>query len=275
MVQFRGAQPPLNGQVMPPQQSGLPGTPGGAPPMGQPAIPPEWQAKIEGLKRSAASIKLLRNERLRGFRVDIEVDSTIYGDAQQEKGDRTQFLTAITGFLQQALQMSAQVPEIAPLMGKFLQFGVRGFRVGRDLESAIEEFCDEAVILAKQKEQQAKAQPNPQQLVAQAQVMKAKAQVASVQSKDQNEKAKLQLHAQTTQQKNAADQQRDNAEIQRQTLQNQGEQADNAAEIQGKGIDVKMKEMELQLEQMKLNFQAMKMSHEAMKPMQEIAEGAE
>jgi multidrug efflux pump subunit AcrA (membrane-fusion protein) len=44
-----------------------------------PPIPPEVLAKIEAVKRIGAAIQLLRDEKLRGFRVDIEVDSTIYG----------------------------------------------------------------------------------------------------------------------------------------------------------------------------------------------------
>src|SRR5437764_6747301 len=55
----------------------------------------------------------------------------------------TLFRSEVTKYLQTSLAMSAQVPEITPLLGKLLQFGVRGFRVGRDLEATIEERSEE------------------------------------------------------------------------------------------------------------------------------------
>ena len=275
-----GGQPP-GGMAQPPGSNVVPFPQQGQPPMGmpqqpqQPQMPPEIMAKMMGLKRIMDAIKLIRNERLRGFRVDIEVDSTIFGDAQQEKGDRTQFITAITGYLQQAMAMSAQVPEIAPLLGKFLQFGARGFRVGRDLESAIEDFCDEAVIIAKQKSQAAQQKPNPQEISAQASLIKAKASAQGVQTKADTDKAKLQLDAHKTMQKTQDDSAKDAAEIQRQQLQNQGEQGQAAAEERKAGMDMQMKEMEINLERMKMQFETMKLAHQAMQPMEEIAKGVE
>ena len=203
---------------------------------------------MKGLKRIIASIALLRDERLRGFRVDIEVDSSIYGDAQQEKAERTSFLTAVTGFLSQALQMSAQVPEIAPLMGKFLQFGVRGFRVGRDLETAIEEFCDEAVVIAKKKAKQAASQPNPQHITAQANMIRAQAAAKTADSKIETDKTRLQFDAQESQAQATAAAQESQAEVTRQQIENQGEQANSAADLQMRMLDYKMKMLEVQMQ---------------------------
>jgi hypothetical protein len=216
-------------------------------------------AQIEGLKRIKAAIDLLRNERLRGFRVDIEVDSTLYGDSQQEKADRVQFITTVTQFLQQAMMMSSQVPEIAPLLGKFLQFGVRGFHVGRDLETAIEDFSDQAVKLAKQKAEAAKQAPNPQLISAQADMVKAQTTAQSSKSKDQREDKKLALDAQGKQ----ADLQRDaveaHAEVQRQAVETQGEQATAQSNIQIKNMEVAMKQMDMRIAQMREQFEMMKM----------------
>ena len=250
------SMPPSGGNVVP-----FPGSPMPVGPMGMapPPPPPEFQAKLLGLQRISDAIKLLRNERLRGFRVDIEVDSTIYGDSQQEKSDRVQFITTVTQFLQQAMMMSAQVPEIAPLLGKFLQFGVRGFHVGRDLEAAIEDFSDSATKLARQKSQEAQQKPNPQLIAAQADMVKAQATAQSSKAKDQRENAKLGMDAHKEQMKNASDQAQAQAEIQRQAIETQGESATAHADLQMKQMEMQMKEMDVRIAQMREMFEMMRM----------------
>jgi len=77
---------------------------------------------------------LIKNNTLRSFRIDIETDSTIKQDEQQEKADRVEFLKAAGGFLNQAVTAGAQNPELGPLLGQMLLFGIRGFPIGKELE---------------------------------------------------------------------------------------------------------------------------------------------
>ena len=222
--------------------AGPPPPSGGLPP--PPPVDPMIQDQQLGLQRIAKAITLLRNERLRGFRVDIEVDSTIYGDQQQEKGDRTAFIASVTQFMQQAMMISAQMPEAAPLLGKFLQFGVRGFKVGRDLEQAIEDFCDASIVAAKQHAAKAASQPNPEQIKLQAVQMKAKADM------------------QNTQMKLAGDQQKNQAETQRQAMDAQAEQFNAMQDERQKQMDVQMRQMEMQIEQMRMKVEEIKAAAE-------------
>src|SRR5262249_17246485 len=130
-----------------PPQPGMQGQP--PPPSAlQPQESPEQKQKRK-LMMLLDGISLLRNEKLRGFRIDIEIDSTVQGDLQMEREARTQFVQGVTQFIETAAQISAQLPQFAPLAAKMLQFAVRGFRVGRDLEAAIEEFADKAEMDAK------------------------------------------------------------------------------------------------------------------------------
>jgi len=252
-------------QARPGGVGGLPAPMGGAPqnpPLAPPVAPglplppppdPMQIATQQALQRIDAAISLLRNERLRGFRVDIEVDSTIYGDAAQEKGDRTEFISEVTKYLQSALQMSAQVPEITPLLGKLLQFGVRGFRVGRDLEASIEEFCDQAVKIAKEKQAQAASQPNPEQIKAQAQAMQAQATMKAADARANADVAKSQADIQAAQIDSQTNQQQAQAEVERQNLENQGEMQNNQTNLIIKQMELRMREMELQIEQMRMH----------------------
>ncbi len=230
-----------------------------APGLPQPPPPDPMQIALQqAVQRIDAAVSLLRNERLRGFRVDIEVDSTIFGDAAQEKGDRTEFISEVTKYLQTAMAMSAQVPEITPLLGKLLQFGVRGFRVGRDLESSIEEFCDMAVKIAKEKQLQAQSQPNPEMIKAQAQAAQAQATAHAADVRSQADVAKSQNAIQQTKMEGVTEQQKTQAEIAKQQLESRSDQQSAQADMIMKQMDVRMREMEMQIEQMRMRAEAMK-----------------
>lgn len=234
---------PLGGPVAPPVAPGLPGPP---PPN------PMQIALQQAVQRIDGAIGLLRNERLRGFRVDIEVDSTIFGDAASEKGDRTEFIGEVTKYLQTAMMMSAQVPEITPLLGKLLQFGVRGFRVGRDLEASIEDFCDQATKLAKQKQAEAASQPNPEQIKANAQAQQAQATAHAATIRAQADVTKSQADIQGAQIEAQTNREQAQAEVARQGIETQGEQQNNEANMMMKQMEVRMQEMEMQLKKMEL-----------------------
>ncbi len=87
-------------------------------------------------------IALLRDDHLRGFAVDIETDSTIQADEMAEKQSRTEFVTAVTGFIQQWGPMVAAEPKLAPLAGEMLTFATRAFPASDTLQTAIEEFVE-------------------------------------------------------------------------------------------------------------------------------------
>lgn len=240
-----------------------PGMPVTAPPVapGLPMPPPPDPMQValqQASQRIEAAIKLIRDERFRGFRVDIEIDSTIYGDATQEKVDRTEFISEVTKYLQTAMAMAVQVPEILPLLGKLLQFGVRGFRVGRDLESSIEEFCDQSVKIAKQKQAQAAAQPNPEQIKANAQAQQAQATSHAAEIRAQADIAKSKNDITTANIDAQSSQQQAQAEVIRQKEESAGEQQNNQADLIMKQMDVRMREMEMQMEAMRMHAEANK-----------------
>lgn len=86
---------------------------------------------------------LLRDQKLRSFRIDIETDSTINADETEEKAARTEFLTAMTAMVTAWAPMVMQAPKFAPLFGEFMMFATRAFKTADVLESAIEEAVDD------------------------------------------------------------------------------------------------------------------------------------
>lgn len=232
-----------------PQAGMLPGGPQMGAGAGMPGLPPELQARLEALQRIASAIQLLRNERLRGFRVDIEVDSTIFADAAQEKEERTEFLTRVTQFMGTALQIGTQLPPAVPLLAKLLTFGVRGYRVGRDLEMAIEEFGDKAAKFAEENFVRQQQQPNLAQAKIDNDKRKTDAQVMGLQMKAESEK------------RAAA------AEVSRQQIENQGEQANAQVELEQKNVDLQMRQIEKQIQELKAQVEVFKAHQEMQRSM--------
>jgi hypothetical protein len=112
------------------------------------------------------AIELLRAQHLRPFILDIETNSTIQPDEQADKEARLEALTAIGGFIQQAGQMVAAKPETGPFVAEMLKYVASGFRMGRGIETAIDEFAEQ---IAKQAEQQPGPDPAQMQMEAQMQ----------------------------------------------------------------------------------------------------------
>lgn len=136
------------------------------------------------------AVNLIRSDRLRTFRVDIETDATVAPDQQKEKESRVEFLTAVSPFIEKAAQVGQQVPQLTPLLMKMLEFGVRGFRAGRTLESAIEE----TISMAEQAQQQAQMQPQqpPSDPKAEAEAQKIQVETQRLQGEMQIAKASAQ-----------------------------------------------------------------------------------
>ena len=249
-----GAPPVASG--MPPQGPPSLGPPGPAAqpmPMGPPPETPEqkMQRKMELI---ANAIGLLRQDKLRGFRIDIETDSTVQGDAQQEKAQRIEFVEGVTKFIQAAGEVAIQMPEFTPLAAKMLGFAVRGFRVGRDLESAIEDFSDSVEQMAKEKANQPPP-PNPE-------MIKAQSDADLVQHKIRSEGQQQQIDAMKAQAEVQAQQVEAASEKQNAMLEGQRKQMEMEWEGKLKAMDMRMKEMDIHIATIKAQAEERKTQRE-------------
>lgn len=141
-------------------------------------------------------IKLLRDDKMRMFQLSIETDSTIQMDRDAEQARRTEFLSGISEFMIGMLPLVQQMPMIAPLVMQMLLFGVRGFNVGRELESTIEGLM--AQLQGVMQQQQAATPPDPE---AEAAAQKAEAETEAVKARTAQEGELHQQEMQHTQQK--------------------------------------------------------------------------
>lgn len=179
---------------------------------------------------------LLKDNVLREFRVDVETDSTIRTDEDADRQSRTEFMTAASGFLQQAVAAGEQAPELAPFLGELLMFGVRSFKAGRTLEPAFEE------ALRKLQKSASQPRPNPEmaKVEAQAQLEREKAQTTA-----QLEREKMMIDSEREERIQAAQAQQ---ELQRQQIEDQ--RAERDAERQA-NLERYKAELQLQFEREK------------------------
>lgn len=84
-------------------------------------------------------LRFLRDNRARAFVLDIETDSTIQLDEQFEKQQRTEFLGMLSQLLPQLGQMIMLQPQTATFAGEILKFATAPYRVGRQLDGAIDD----------------------------------------------------------------------------------------------------------------------------------------
>jgi len=134
------------------------------------------------------ALALLKDEPAKNFRIEVTTDSMIYQDEEQEKQDRMQFLQAIGGFVNQALPVAANVPEMTPMLMEMLKFAVTAFKAGKGLEGIIDETADKFREQAKAQE----GQPKPPPPEIQKAQMEAQAKMQQMQMQSQLEQQKMQ-----------------------------------------------------------------------------------
>lgn len=162
-----------------------------------PELPPElaqnpqaqqmMQQQAQAMKAQATqkflaeTEKLLRDDMARNFRIDVETDSTLEPDQQEEKATAVEFVTAMSAFLEKATPLAMQGPEAAKMVGELLLFAVRRFDKVDSLEQVIEQAVEAA---AKPRE----PQPDPEMLKVQAGI---EAKKAELQMKGEAQKQEL------------------------------------------------------------------------------------
>jgi hypothetical protein len=169
------------------------------------------------------ALQLLKDEPAKNFRIEVTSDSMIYQDEQQEKADRIEFLGALSQFMNQALPVATQAPELTPLLMEMLKFGVTAFKAGKGMEGLIDETADQFRNKAKAMEGQPKPPPvEIQKLQMQMQAKQAEMQVQSqlevqkLQAQTEAEKAKQEFQAQENQLKFQLEDQRNQRELEMQ-----------------------------------------------------------
>lgn len=203
--------------------SAPPAGPDGAP---DPAAGP---AAVEQLWSQV--VQLIRDDRTRGFRIDVETDSTISLDADLVGEQRNQFMASVSGFLTNVMPAVAAMPPLMPAVGQLLLFTARGHRVGRQVEASLEQAVDKMNQML-QAQEQAAAQNQGQPPAEDPRIA---AETENIKQEGQIKAAEAQQKAEGVARKQQAEQQKGEMGIQQQAqkmmlAQQQAEQAAAAAQ---------------------------------------------
>jgi uncharacterized membrane protein len=148
---------------------GASGGPDGAPGQGgpQPGAPPPQLPPMPERPNTVTIdqvVQLMRDDRMRSFRLDIETDSTVQADENEYKQRMSEFITSVGTYVDKVLPVAESHPELGSFLGETLLTVVRAFRVGRQLEGALEDAVAEMEAKA---EQGGGRPPNPEMVKAQ------------------------------------------------------------------------------------------------------------
>ena len=139
------------------------------------------------------ALALIKNDPLRSFRIEVDADSLVQLDEQQDKQDGLEFLNTTSNFLREAVPAGQQVPEMVPAIIGMIKFGISRFKAGRTLEGTLDQALQQ--LQAKAAQMAANPPPNPEMLKAQAKAQ-ADAQTAQIQAQADAQSAMLQARAQ-------------------------------------------------------------------------------
>lgn len=199
----------------------------------------QQRAALEGTITREDIAEFLRDEHVRPFALDIETDSTIAPDEQAEKQRKTEFLTAVGGFMAQTFPLVQALPTAAPMAAEMLRFAASAFRSSRRMDAVIDDFAE--------KIEQAASQPQPDPMAA---------EKMKLEAEQQAKQAEMQVEAQKAQ-----------AEAQREGMRAQADANLKAAQAEKTRLEAREIQERLQVEGEK---RADKLFNEAMK---EAAEG--
>lgn len=246
-------QPPPANNVIPfpnldPKAPPAVGSPMGAPPPQPFFEEPPVDPIVIIADRVDAAIKLLRKDVPRMYRIAIETDSTVFGDAAQERQDAAAFIGEVSKYLAGAAQLGMQLPEAVPALAQTLLWGIRKFRVGRDVEAMYDDFVTK--VTKRVKHQMKNPKPSPEE-------QKAQADLEATKLETQAKQAELQITHQHLRETN---------QMEMQKMQAEHAQAQQQAQMD---MEMKQKEHQLKLQEMEMKFKLEMMKMEMqMKQMQ-------
>jgi hypothetical protein len=190
--------------------------------------------------------------------LDIETDSTIQLDEQKEKQSRAEFMQVLGNILPQLGAMIAAQPAMASFAGEILKFAVAPYRVGRQLDNAIDDASQLMQGIAGQGQQEdPKTKGMKQDAAAKAQIEREKMQWQTGENDKERQIKQLELQI-----KAMSDQKKLENEQQVAMLEYQGNEKERQAKILQINAqmqrDAQKGEIDQQNAAMKINMDAQK-----------------
>jgi hypothetical protein len=165
------------------------------------------------------------------LRIEIRPESVAMVDYAQIKAERTDYINALSMFMQSSAPLMDADPAAKPFLLKMLQWGLAGFKGSQEIEGIL----DKAIEAAEKPPAEAENQPDPAQ---QAMQMQAQIDMQKEQAKQQGELAKIQAKAQADMSLRKQDM---DADIQTSFAQAQAKQMEINADMSAKLAEIETK----------------------------------
>jgi hypothetical protein len=143
--------------------------------------------RMTNIQTTPQMLQIMRDDKMRSYVIDVESDSTVFSDEQEEKQTRIQFADTVGNFLVRALEVTRSAPEATPLMFEMLKFVSGAWKVGRTFEDVINQTENETMQQLMQLRSQPPG-PTPEQQLAQEKIQ---AQMAMEQLRQQGKLADI------------------------------------------------------------------------------------
>lgn len=152
-------------------------------------IPPQADQQYVG-----AALQLLKNDQMRGFRLEVSVDSIQLPNWDQEKRERNELIQAVTALMGQGLPAVQQNPSLAPMLLTLIKFGVAGYKGAKDIEGMLDSHL-QGLMQAQTQQQSQPKPPSPEEIKAQLEQQRIQAGLQEVQMQEETKRIIAQQNA--------------------------------------------------------------------------------
>jgi hypothetical protein len=109
-----------------------------------------------------AAIELIKTPEDARLRIDIRPESVAMIDYQSLKGERTEYMNAVSTYMQSASAIIDADPSAKPFVLQLLQWGLAGFKGSNEIEGVIDKAIEASMEAEKAK--QGQPEPDPEQI---------------------------------------------------------------------------------------------------------------
>lgn len=140
--------------------------------------------------------EVIKDDPTRKYKVEITTDSLIILDERADRQERVDLMASYGSFLEQSVPFLEQYPSAAPFIMDMVQFVIRTYRAGKELEGPMMNMARNIEAEVQAKKQQQAQQQDPAQIDAQVRMqiaqMESQAKMQALQMQMQQDQAKFQ-----------------------------------------------------------------------------------
>lgn len=147
------------------------------------------------------AVELIKNPEVSRWRIVVRPESLAISDYAQLQNERTEYINALSMFLQSAAPLIEQAPQTSSFLVELLKWGLAGFRGSRQIEGVVDRAIDALNKNPPQKSNEdpaAQVKAQAEQAKSQAEMQKLQLEMQRDQAEHQMKMAELQLKHQIT-----------------------------------------------------------------------------